>query len=110
MTNPFQKQEGGKHYKEMKIQPAEYIHKNNIGYMEGRAIYYLSRWKNKNGVEDLKKAIHMIELLIEMESTFVFGKESPDKIKCDDTKNLTAPANQHRKYSIYPVYKIRIKK
>jgi hypothetical protein len=63
----LQAQVGGTHYKGMKMQPVEYIHGNNIGYMEGSAIKYLSRWKNKNGLEDLRKAHHFIQLLIEME-------------------------------------------
>jgi hypothetical protein len=63
----FDKQEGGSHYKDMAIQPLEYIHKNGIGFAEGCAIKYLTRWRAKNGVEDLKKAKHFIEMLIEME-------------------------------------------
>ena len=54
--NPLDTQEGGTHYKDMKIQPAEFIHANNIGYFEGNVIKYVSRWRNKNGIEDLKKA------------------------------------------------------
>ncbi len=61
-------QEGGSHYKNMVIQPIEYIHKNNIGFVEGAVIKYVSRWRNKNGIEDLKKARHMLDLLIEMET------------------------------------------
>lgn len=61
-------QHGGQHYKGMKIQPVEFIHANNIGYMEGNAIKYLCRWQMKNGLEDLNKAKHYIELLIEMET------------------------------------------
>ncbi len=61
-------QEGGSHYKDMVIQPVEYIHKNNIGFVEGAVIKYVSRWRNKNGIEDLKKARHMLDLLIEMET------------------------------------------
>lgn len=60
-------QVGGSHYKNLAIQPVEFIHKNGIGYMEGNAIKYLVRWRSKNGVEDLKKARHYIDLLIEME-------------------------------------------
>lgn len=63
----LQDQIGGGHYKDMAIQPAEYIYKNDIGFLEGGAIKYLSRWRKKNGIQDLKKAIHMIELLIELE-------------------------------------------
>lgn len=64
----FKEQVAGGHYKDMAIQPAEFIHKNGIGYMEGNVIKYISRWRNKNGVEDLKKARHYLDLLIEMES------------------------------------------
>ena len=61
------KQEGGKHYKNLGIQPVEYIHSNDIGYFEGNVIKYVTRWRNKNGVQDLLKAKHYIELLIELE-------------------------------------------
>lgn len=64
----LKRQEGGDHYK-LLIQPVEYIHANNIGYFEGNVIKYVTRWKNKNGIEDLQKAKHYIELLIELEET-----------------------------------------
>lgn len=60
-------QHGGTHYKKMAIQPWDYIVSNNLGYLEGNAVKYLSRWRRKNGVEDLRKAIHYIEKLIELE-------------------------------------------
>ena len=66
-TSPLDVQVGGNHYKDLKIQPVEYIHANNIGYMEGNVIKYVSRWRAKNGVKDLEKAKHYIELLIELE-------------------------------------------
>ena len=66
--NPLAQQVGGNHYKDLKIQPVEYIHANNIGYMEGNVIKYVSRWRNKNGIADLQKAKHYIELLIELET------------------------------------------
>jgi len=59
------KQVGGSHYKGMKIQPIEYIQANDLSYCEANVVKYVSRWKNKNGVEDLLKAKHYIELLIE---------------------------------------------
>ena len=62
------KQVDGNHYKDMAIQPVEYIHANGIGYFEGNVIKYVSRWRKKNGVADLEKAKHYIELLIELES------------------------------------------
>lgn len=61
-------QVAGNHYKDLAIQPVEYIHKNGIGFCEGCAIKYLTRWKAKGGIEDLKKARHFIDLLIEMEA------------------------------------------
>ncbi len=61
------KQIGGDHYMKMKIQPRVYIMENNIGYAEGNIIKYASRWKNKNGIEDLQKIIQYAEFLIEQE-------------------------------------------
>jgi hypothetical protein len=61
-------QTGGSHYKDLKIQPVEYIHANGLGFCEGSVIKYISRWRAKNGIEDLKKARHFIDLLIELES------------------------------------------
>jgi hypothetical protein len=58
----------GSHYKDKAIQPWDYITQNNIGYLEGCAIKYLSRWKDKGGVDDLRKARHYLDKLIEMET------------------------------------------
>ena len=61
-------QEGGGHYKEMAVQPVEFIQMNNIPYIEGNVIKYVCRWRKKNGIEDLKTAKHYLELLIAFES------------------------------------------
>jgi hypothetical protein len=61
-------QTGGSHYKDLKIQPVEYIHANDLGFCEGSVVKYITRWRAKNGIEDLKKARHFIDLLIELES------------------------------------------
>lgn len=61
------KQIGGNHYVKMKIQPVDYIQANNIPFMEGSAIKYLSRWRDKGGIQDLEKARHFIDMLIEYE-------------------------------------------
>lgn len=61
-------QVSGSHYKDMKIQPVEFIHANGIPFIEGSVIKYVSRWRNKNGVDDLKKARHFLDLLIELEA------------------------------------------
>lgn len=56
---------GGSHYKNMPIQPIEFIVKNGIPYREANVIKYVVRFKNKNGLEDLKKARHYLDMLIE---------------------------------------------
>jgi len=61
-------QVGGDHYADMAIQPFDYIHANDIPFAEGSVIKYVSRWRNKNGVEDLRKARHFIDMLIEAET------------------------------------------
>lgn len=66
--SPLTTQVAGNHYKHLRIQPVEFIHANGIPYMEGCAIKYLVRWREKGGVADLEKAKHYIDLLIELES------------------------------------------
>jgi len=61
----YKKQVGGDHYRNMVIQPSEFINKNNIPFAEGNAIKYLCRHKQKNQKEDLLKAIHYCEMAIE---------------------------------------------
>lgn len=60
-------QVAGRHYADMVIQPCEYTTRNGIGHLAGDAIAYISRYRNKNGKEDLEKAIHSLQLLIELE-------------------------------------------
>lgn len=60
-------QEGGDHYKKYKIQPVEFCQKNKIPYCEANVIKYVTRHNSKNGIEDLNKAIHYLELLKEIE-------------------------------------------
>jgi hypothetical protein len=62
------KQESGDHYKDKAIQPIIYIHANNLGFCEGNVVKYVTRWRDKGGVADLRKAIHYIELLIQLET------------------------------------------
>lgn len=65
--NALNTQVAGSHYKDMKIQPVEYIIANELGFCEGNVVKYVSRYKNKNGVEDLKKARHFLDILIEQQ-------------------------------------------
>ena len=60
------KQVGGSHYKDKAIQPIIYIHANNLGFCEGNVVKYVTRWRDKNGIADLEKAKHYLELLIEL--------------------------------------------
>jgi hypothetical protein len=62
------KQVSGSHYKDKGIQPIIYIHANNLGFCEGNVVKYVTRWREKGGVADLRKAIHYIELLIQLET------------------------------------------
>lgn len=61
-------QVGGSHYKDFPIQPVEFIHANGIPFIEANCIKYLCRWRTKNGVADLEKVRHYLDLLIELES------------------------------------------
>ena len=61
-------QVGGDHYRDKAIQPWDYIASNELGYLEGNIVKYVSRWRNKGGVEDLKKAQHYLSKLIEVNS------------------------------------------
>jgi len=65
--NPLDEQVGGDHYSKLEIQPAVYAERNNLSYLQGNAIKYITRYKDKNGVEDLAKAMHCIKILIELE-------------------------------------------
>jgi len=60
-------QVGGSHYKDMAVGPLEYALKNGLGICEANVVKYISRWKVKNGIEDLRKARHYIDILIEQE-------------------------------------------
>lgn len=67
MSKVLDHQEGGNHYKKHKIQPIDFIYDNNIPFIEGNIIKYIMRHREKNGVEDLKKALHYLEILIHKE-------------------------------------------
>jgi len=59
------KQVGGTHYKDMLVQPAEFINKNKLLFAEGNAIKYICRHKAKGELKDIEKAIHYLEMIIE---------------------------------------------
>jgi hypothetical protein len=79
------KQVGGNHYQALAIQPAEFIHKNGIGFLAGNIIKYVCRYKQKGGIQDLEKAKHYVEMLIEFES-------QPERIaeKLNQSRDISA--------------------
>lgn len=68
MSEANEIQHGGTHYKAKAIQPWDYIEANAIPFLEGNAIKYLTRWRDKGGMEDLRKAQHYVQKLIEVET------------------------------------------
>ena len=63
----FDKQVGGSHYSKLAIQPMEYSMKNKLDACQHTAIKYITRFREKDGIRDLEKAIHTIQMLIEIE-------------------------------------------
>jgi len=78
-------QVGGSHYKGKSIQPWDYIAANNLGYFEGNIIKYVSRWRDKGGVDDLKKARHYLDKLIELNTPEAINDHN--KLERRDARN-----------------------
>lgn len=66
-VSALQNQVNGSHYKDMPIQPVEFIYKNDLDFLQGNVVKYVCRFRGKNGKDDLLKAKHFIEMLIELE-------------------------------------------
>ena len=79
-TSPYKKQIGGKHYLKYKIQPSEFVIENRLLYPEGNVIKYILRHQNKGGKEDLEKAKHFIDMIIERD----YEKESEQQTELDE--------------------------
>lgn len=77
-------QEGGTHYKGLKIQPIEYIHANGLDFFQGNMLKYLTRHKSKNGAEDLRKVIHYAQLAIELQYGESEAKAEPQPAPSND--------------------------
>lgn len=67
MDSALNVQVGGDHYSKMKIQPVQFIHENQLGFLEGCIVKRICRYKSKDGRKDLEKIKHEIDLLIELE-------------------------------------------
>ena len=63
--NSLEDQIGVKHYRSMKIQPAEFINENKLLFAEGNAIKYICRHQSKGKAEDIEKAMHYLEMILE---------------------------------------------
>lgn len=106
-------QHGGTHYKDSAIQPWDFIASNKLGYFEGNVVKYVARWRKKNGLEDLKKAQHYLQKLIEVE----FGESdtaTADAIKASllvsgaiKRPPVLLPCREH--YESAEAYQARIK-
>ena len=77
MSNPYDTQVGGNHYKDMKIQPSEFINKNELQFAEGNAIKYICRHGSKGQKQDLEKAKHYIDMIIERDYP---AEKIPEKV------------------------------
>jgi len=85
-ASPLNVQVGGGHYKQKRIQPVEYIAANNLNFLEGCIVKRITRWRDKNGIEDLQKIKHEVDLLIEMEKRY--GTESnPPQTQSQQPRN-----------------------
>ena len=92
MNDPYETQVGGSHYKDMKIQPSEFINKNEMLFAEGNAIKYICRHGSKGQKQDLEKAKHYIDMIIERDygddaeksKVFLSGLPESDKDSMDD--------------------------
>lgn len=81
-TSALGDQVGGDHYKKLAIQPVEYIYKNKIPFIEGNVIKYIVRHEHKNGADDILKAIHYCELLLELR----YGRKREDMHKVQNSE------------------------
>lgn len=81
-------QVGGQHYKRQRIQHWDYVIANDIPYMEAQIIKYVSRWRNKNGLQDLEKALHFLQKLLEVEACTSAPDAKPCDCHSDDVNNV----------------------
>lgn len=70
-TAPLNMQVGGDHYRNMEIQPAEFITRNRLGFLEGSVIKRMCRHGAKDGAKDIRKAIHELQLILKLQ----YGEE-----------------------------------
>ena len=93
----YDKQVGGSHYKDMKIQPSEFINKNDLPFAEGNAIKYICRHKHKGERQDLEKAKHYIDMILERDYPLIPMTEEEEYrnagISKEDAERTYPPKN-----------------
>lgn len=82
MSNPLEIQIGGNHYKKCAYQPVEFISKLSLNFIQGSMVKYLSRYKNKSGLQDLEKVVHYAQLgqALQPQNFYVYGETSSKEI------------------------------
>ena len=75
---PSDKQVGGTHYRDMVIQPAEFCQLNGLGFLESCVVKRVCRHRSKGGAEDIRKAIHELELILQYEYSSVVEEEAAE--------------------------------
>ena len=87
--NPLTVQQSGSHYKNSQIQPIEYSERNNLSMCQGNIVKYITRHKDKNGVDDLAKVVHYALL----EALFVYGEDGATELR-DKVDSLISVGNK----------------
>ena len=90
----YDKQVGGSHYKKMKIQPSKFVIENELLFPEGSVIKYICRHRFKNGKEDLEKAVHFIEMIIERDYPLIPMTEEEEYRNAGITKEEAETSSQ----------------
>ena len=106
MSNADARQTGGGHYKALEPQPWNVITAWGLGFLDGNVLKYISRWRHKNGVEDLRKARHYLDKLIEQVASeteclhgivarpAIMNLESPEGIACISVREMWPSARE----------------
>ena len=76
MTNPLTSQVGGSHYTKLAIQPMEYSMANGLDACQHTIVKYVTRFRDKGGIQDLEKAKHVIDMLIQFETEKQHGTDA----------------------------------
>lgn len=96
----LESQEGGTHYKDMAIEPAEFCQRNRFNFCESDAIKYLSRHRFKGGSGDVKKALHCCRMILDMDYGVGSEVRYEDAVVPDNQSEDTAVEDDVRTFSV----------